>query len=41
MSELIKRFEANNFGKDLIVGDIHGCFTEADLLADALRLVGA
>lgn len=37
MTELIKRFEANNFGKDLIVGDIHGCFTE---LEKALEVIG-
>ena len=27
MSQLIKRFERNTLGRDLIVGDIHGCFT--------------
>jgi serine/threonine protein phosphatase 1 len=34
---LVKRFERNTKGRDLIVGDIHGCFTK---LSAALRAVG-
>lgn len=34
---LVRRVSANTKGRDLIVGDIHGCFTK---LAGALRAVG-
>ena len=37
MSNLIKRFARNTAGRDLVIGDIHGCFTKA--LA-ALEAVG-
>ena len=33
--KLVERFEANTTGRDLIVGDIHGCFTKLrEALAD-------
>lgn len=37
MNTLIRRFERNTQGRDLIVGDIHGCFTR---LQSALNAVG-
>lgn len=37
MNQLVKRFSRNTKGRDLIVGDIHGCFTK---LGAALRAVG-
>lgn len=37
MKTLVRRFAANTKGRDLIVGDIHGCFTR---LGEALRGVG-
>lgn len=37
MKQLVKRFERNAKGRDLIIGDIHGCFTKMGV---ALRAVG-
>lgn len=37
MKTIIQRFARNTKGRDLIVGDIHGCFTK---LSTALRAVG-
>lgn len=37
MKNFVKRFERNTKGRDLIVGDIHGCYTK---LGAALRTVG-
>ncbi len=37
MSYLVKRFKKNNKGRDLIIGDIHGCFTK---MGKALLAVG-
>lgn len=37
MSTLIQRFVRNEHGRDLIVGDIHGCFTR---LRSALDVIG-
>lgn len=31
---LVKRFEANTKGRDLIVGDVHGCFTKLQARLD-------
>jgi serine/threonine protein phosphatase 1 len=37
MKTLVKRFTKNTKGRDLIIGDIHGCFTK---MGQALRAVG-
>lgn len=37
MYEIFKRFERNQYGRDFVVGDIHGCF---DKLEEALEAVG-
>lgn len=36
MSEIFKRYELNKYGRDFVVGDIHGCFTK---LEEALEAV--
>jgi serine/threonine protein phosphatase 1 len=36
MTSLIKRFERNKRGRDLIVGDVHGCFTKLQKALDAI-----
>lgn len=30
MYEIFKRFERNQYGRDFVVGDIHGCFTKLE-----------
>lgn len=37
MYEIVKRFKRNEKGRDLIVGDIHGCYTK---LGMAMRSIG-
>lgn len=37
MKNLVKRFTKNTKGRDLIIGDIHGCFTK---MGAALRAIG-
>ena len=37
MTSLIKRFEKNEFGRDLIVGDIHGHFTLLEQALDKIN----
>ena len=37
MTQLVKRFARNTKGRDLIIGDIHGCFTK---MGAALRAIG-
>lgn len=37
MHNLVQRFSRNTKGRDLIIGDIHGCFTKMDA---ALRAIG-
>lgn len=37
MTQLVRRFERNPIGRDLIVGDIHGCFSK---LLQALDAIG-
>ena len=32
----VKRFERNTVGRDLVIGDIHGCFTKARAALDAI-----
>lgn len=36
MSDLVKRFDLNHHGRDLIVGDIHGHFTKLQAALDAV-----
>ena len=36
MNTLLKRFEINTSGRDLVVGDIHGYFTKLQLALDAV-----
>jgi serine/threonine protein phosphatase 1 len=35
--ELLKHFDRNTAGRDLIVGDVHGCFTKLQAALDALK----
>lgn len=41
MSELLKRFEINDIGRDYVVGDIHGCFYMLDALLARIGFDGA
>lgn len=36
MTSFVQRFERNTTGRDLIVGDIHGCFTKLQAALDAV-----
>lgn len=36
MNTIIKRFSRNTAGRDLVIGDIHGCFTKALAALDAV-----
>lgn len=37
MSNAVKRFERNLLGRDLVVGDIHGCFTKLQAALDDVK----